>query len=154
MMSIVLETGFARPVSRESYKTSAVPAENEFGLGLMVGTIVSVTGKYWLTDQAALDFGLGFVGSPWTAIYADYLWHHAGSFWNRHAVRPRIESLFRRRRRPRLLAFGRVPAAIGRATAEPEPPEPVCSLEDWPGWSGIPSAPASESLARSDHPSS
>lgn len=51
-----------------------------FGLGLMVGSIISVTGKYWLSERGALDFGLGFVGQPWTVLYADYIWHIPGLF--------------------------------------------------------------------------
>lgn len=51
----------------------------EFGLGLQVGSLVAVTGKYWISKPAAIDFGLGFGGSA-TSLYADYLWHVPGIF--------------------------------------------------------------------------
>ena len=67
-----------------------VPAQGEFGLGVMVGTIVSATGKYWITDRAAIDFGIGIVGAPWFATYADFLWHipkifGTGTKWGRES---------------------------------------------------------------------
>jgi hypothetical protein len=46
------------------------------GAGLMIGSMISVTGKYWLGDgKSALDFGLGFGSSDGISIYGDYLWH-------------------------------------------------------------------------------
>lgn len=54
--------------------------ESDFGLGVMLGTITSVTGKYWLTQNGAIDFGIGFSDRNTTVIYADYLWHQAGIF--------------------------------------------------------------------------
>lgn len=58
-------------------QTSAGPADPpaEFGLGGMVGSMVSVTGKYWLSKSGALDFGFAFSGNPDAALYADYLYH-------------------------------------------------------------------------------
>jgi hypothetical protein len=57
---------------------SAPPAD--FGLGLMVGTMISMTGKYWLDKHGALDFGVSSTGSRGMAVYADYLWHIPGIF--------------------------------------------------------------------------
>ncbi|MGE4132859.1 MAG: hypothetical protein AB7F86_14560 [Bdellovibrionales bacterium] len=54
---------------------AATVGPNQFGLGVMGGTIFSITGKYWFTKQGALDFGIGVAGSHGTAIYADYLFH-------------------------------------------------------------------------------
>lgn len=59
---------------------AAPPAD--FGAGLMVGSMVSITGKNWFDQKSAVDFGLGFSGSNGTAIYADYLYHVAGIFGN------------------------------------------------------------------------
>ncbi len=62
-------------------QTSANPGPpGDFGLGLMLGSVVSVTGKYWLSKNGALDFGLGFSGRRGNSIYADYLWHLPGVF--------------------------------------------------------------------------
>ena len=52
----------------------------DFGAGLMVGSMVSITGKHWFDQKGAVDFGLGFTGSDGTAIYADYLYHVQGIF--------------------------------------------------------------------------
>jgi len=46
----------------------------------MTGSMTSVTGKYWLQKEAALDFGIGFAGYPGSALYLDYLWHIPGVF--------------------------------------------------------------------------
>lgn len=47
----------------------------EFAFGGMLGNIVSATGKYWFSKRSAIDFGIGFSGSPDAAIYGDYLFH-------------------------------------------------------------------------------
>lgn len=51
----------------------------DFGLGLMVGSITAMTGKYHIDSRGAVAFGIGF-GDPGTAIYADYLYHVPGMF--------------------------------------------------------------------------
>src|SRR5579863_2447442 len=56
-------------------ETSQAPKAGDIGVGGMVGTIISVSGKYWISNQGAVDFGLGLVGAPWVVVYADYLWH-------------------------------------------------------------------------------
>jgi hypothetical protein len=53
---------------------------NRLGAGLMLGGISAITGKYWISSQGAVDFGIGFGGRPGTALYADYLWHLPGIF--------------------------------------------------------------------------
>ena len=62
---------------QNAHAASGPPAD--FGLGLQVGSLVAVTGKYWVSQPAAIDFGLGFGGSG-TSLYADYLWHIPGIF--------------------------------------------------------------------------
>jgi hypothetical protein len=59
---------------------AVTPKDSDFGLGLMVGSIVAATGKYWISNREAIDFGVGFIGSPWSVIYADYLFHIPGVF--------------------------------------------------------------------------
>jgi len=66
--------------SQSGSSISSAPRPGDFGLGLMLGSIISITGKYWLNKQGALDFGFGFVGQPWTMLYADYLWHIPRAF--------------------------------------------------------------------------
>ncbi len=51
----------------------------DFGLGGMVGTMLSATGKYWISDKGAIDFGVG-VWHPAAVGYVDYLWRLKGLF--------------------------------------------------------------------------
>jgi len=51
------------------------PKEGQFGPGVMVGTIGSVSGKYFATDVDAVDFGAEFLNSPWQVFYIDYYRH-------------------------------------------------------------------------------
>lgn len=65
-------------ISSSAQASSGPPAD--FGAGLMIGSMTSMTGKYWLDKRGAVDFGLGFEGSHDMTIYADYLWHLPGIF--------------------------------------------------------------------------
>lgn len=58
---------------------AVTPAPDQIGVGMMIGSITSATGKYWLTGKSALDFGLG-VDNPGVVLYGDYLWHVPGMF--------------------------------------------------------------------------
>jgi hypothetical protein len=60
--------------------SASAAAPSDFGAGIMIGSMVSATGKHWFDDQKAVDFGVGFTGSDDVAIYADYLWHIRGVF--------------------------------------------------------------------------
>jgi hypothetical protein len=53
----------------------ALDPASKFGAGLMVGSVASLTGKYWSDETRAFDFGLGnnYAGASW--IFADALWH-------------------------------------------------------------------------------
>lgn len=50
---------------------SATPPGN-FALGLTIGSMSAVTGKYWLDKRSAIDFGLTFDD---LGIYGDYIFH-------------------------------------------------------------------------------
>ena len=55
-------------------------ANKTFGLGLILGAPTGLSGKYFLTGDTALDFGLGFVGSyrrggTGLHLHGDFLWH-------------------------------------------------------------------------------
>ncbi len=54
--------------------------KNDIGLGLMLGSMHAVTGKYWISEQGAIDFGIGFNGRNALALYGDFLWHVPGIF--------------------------------------------------------------------------
>ncbi len=56
-------------------------ANKTFGLGLELGQPTGLTGKYFLSDSNALDFGVGYIyhnrwyGEDGVHLYLDYLWH-------------------------------------------------------------------------------
>lgn len=55
-------------------------ANKKFGLGLELGEPTGVTGKLFLTESNALQFGLGeiyhhYYGGDGLHLYVDYLWH-------------------------------------------------------------------------------
>lgn len=55
-------------------KAQQTPGQTRFGLGLALSRNVSITGKYWVAEKQALDFGIGSGPYSWT-VYGDYLWH-------------------------------------------------------------------------------
>ena len=55
-------------------------ANKTFGLGLELGEPTGLTGKYFVSQSGALDFGVGYNFDPYYYgdgfhVYADYLWH-------------------------------------------------------------------------------
>lgn len=50
------------------------------GAGLMIGDITSVTGKYWSSQEGAIDFGVGSFRTGSTILYVDYLYHFTELF--------------------------------------------------------------------------
>src|SRR5215469_11400626 len=57
-------------------------ANKTFGLGLELGDLAGLTGKWFLTDSHALDFGIGDAAADYYIngygglyLYADFLWH-------------------------------------------------------------------------------
>lgn len=54
-----------------AFAGSATPP-GDLGLGLMVGGMSAVTGKYWLDKKSAIDFGVAFND---LGLYADYIHH-------------------------------------------------------------------------------
>jgi len=55
-------------------------ANKTFGLGLEVGEPTGLTGKYFVSDSTALDFGVGWIYSHYyygdgVHLYGDFLWH-------------------------------------------------------------------------------
>lgn len=45
----------------------------QLGLGAIVGDPIGLSGKYWLKERHALDFGLG--ASHTLVLWGDYVWH-------------------------------------------------------------------------------
>jgi hypothetical protein len=83
-LSVVLalaSTADARPRPKSFGEGSKrFEANKTFGLGLELGYPDGLTGKYFLNDSNALQFGLGwayrhYYGGDGLHLYADYLWH-------------------------------------------------------------------------------
>ncbi len=53
-----------------------------FGLGVVIGEPTGISAKYWLSNQNALDFALGysFVRKERIHFHMDYLFHHQNIF--------------------------------------------------------------------------
>ncbi|MGE0870155.1 MAG: hypothetical protein AB7P03_16440 [Kofleriaceae bacterium] len=70
-------TAEARP--RPAGRTRSFQANKTFGLGLELGAPTGINGKYFLSDNGALDFGVGTI-YRWRQrdglhLYLDYLFH-------------------------------------------------------------------------------
>lgn len=70
----------ARPRPKRS--SQSFEANKQFGLGIMVGVPSGLSGKYYLSEDTALDFGLGLYGRYGRDSYdralhlhIDHLWH-------------------------------------------------------------------------------
>jgi len=57
---------------------AAAQNSGSIGAGVIIGNPNGLTGKLWLNEGQALDFGLGFGDN--IAVYGDYLWHSWGVF--------------------------------------------------------------------------
>lgn len=75
-----LQTTEARP--RPKRNTKKFEANKGFGLGLMLGVPSGLTGKYYLSEDTALDFALGTYGRYGRDrfdnafhLHVDHLWH-------------------------------------------------------------------------------
>lgn len=56
------------------------PKSGDFGLGLTIGSLLAINGKYWVDNRGALSFGFGGMGPHWTVLYGEYLLHIPGLF--------------------------------------------------------------------------
>jgi hypothetical protein len=69
----------ARPRPGGSLGGRRFEANKTFGLGIELGAPTSLTGKYFLASDRALDFGIGTIYNYFDRsglhIYGDYLWH-------------------------------------------------------------------------------
>jgi hypothetical protein len=83
LVSVVLALGVgsadladARPRPRAG---KSFEANKTFGLGLMLGAPSGLSGKYFLSSDNALDFGVGAIGyyrgRSGLHLHLDYLWH-------------------------------------------------------------------------------
>ncbi|MBI9071269.1 MAG: hypothetical protein JEY94_06705 [Melioribacteraceae bacterium] len=53
-----------------------------FGLGIMIGKPTAISSKYWLSENTAADFGLGYsiLDDAGFTLHTDFLYHQDGLF--------------------------------------------------------------------------
>lgn len=63
--------------------TSLYAAQGDLGLGLMLGNPTGVNGKYWLSDEHAVDGGVALSLGNHTnlSLHSDYLFHNDSAFF-------------------------------------------------------------------------
>lgn len=63
--------------------TQAQPVgPRDFGLGVAIGSPTAITGKVWLTQSTAADFGFAYSSRNYVLVYGDYLLHSSGVLGN------------------------------------------------------------------------
>jgi hypothetical protein len=79
LLLVALFTGDADARRNRSVRGQRYSANGTFGLGLELGGPTGLNGKYFLSDDGALNFGLGANGYGRSRdgihLYLDYLWH-------------------------------------------------------------------------------
>jgi hypothetical protein len=80
ILTVSLSTLFYTPSSSAAPSAKSFSRAKGFGLGLEIGTIDAITGKYVLANGNAVDFGFAFWMMPWNAIYGDYIFNFPGLF--------------------------------------------------------------------------
>ena len=80
MKKVILGVVLTVLVVFSSDKVMAKSAQQNFGLGVLLGAPTAITGKYWLNNEVAIDGGLAFSFSDYVLIYADYLIHYPRPF--------------------------------------------------------------------------
>ena len=80
LLSFAASHADARPRPNGHIGGKSFEANKTFGLGLELGEPTGINGKYFLSSNHALDFGLGSIYNYYYAgdgihLYADYLWH-------------------------------------------------------------------------------
>jgi hypothetical protein len=63
-----------------SSSTSVTSSHKKFGLGVVLGDPVAITGKVWLNSTTAADVGVAYYSDRFFLIYTDYLLHFPGAF--------------------------------------------------------------------------
>jgi len=64
-------------------RASVSHREGDFGLGLIIGDPTGINGKYFLSQELAVDgsLGFGFIGGRHTKLQFDFLWHFGLERW-------------------------------------------------------------------------
>jgi hypothetical protein len=78
VISLTLLLGAAVPA--RALASSPAGEGGPFGLGVILGDPTGFTGKYMMSADRGVDFGLAFSFGDYTLLYADYLFHFPGAF--------------------------------------------------------------------------
>lgn len=79
-LAAMSNTADARPRPAGGIRGKSFEANKEFGLGLELGSPAGLSAKYFLSEDNALQFGLGWYNGYYRDffgfhLYMDYLWH-------------------------------------------------------------------------------
>lgn len=86
----ILLTTVPAAEARPRPRASKFEANKSFGLGIMLGAPTAISGKYFLSSDTAIDFGVGayyrYRDRDGLHLHADFLWHpavltKAEAFW-------------------------------------------------------------------------
>ena len=81
VVGALLTAHFSTAEARPRPRSKKFTANKDFGLGIMLGTPTGLSGKYYLSADTAIDFGLGvmrrFRDRDGVSVHADFLWHPA-----------------------------------------------------------------------------
>ncbi len=79
LMATAIPEADARPRPAGKSKMKGFEANKTFGLGLMLGAPSGLSGKYYLSADTALDFGIGSIyqyrDRSGFHVHGDFLWH-------------------------------------------------------------------------------
>lgn len=64
----------------------------DFGLGIALGSPTAITGKVWMTNSEAFDFGLAYSSRDYVLVYGDYLLHATNLFGSSSELSNRLTS--------------------------------------------------------------
>jgi hypothetical protein len=63
-----------RKVVQETEEDNASVIDQPLGMGIMLGDLNGVSGKYWTNQRNAFDGGFSYAQNNYTTLHADYLW--------------------------------------------------------------------------------
>lgn len=64
----------------DDQETSETTVDKPLGLGLMLGDLTGIAGKYWSNENNAFDGGFSYALNDYAALHVDYLWNVSQMF--------------------------------------------------------------------------
>ena len=77
LISLAILSSPAEAATRRVVSNNHPPT---IGLGLVIGEPTGFTGKFWLANEKAIDFGLAYSFGSYVLVYADYIFQWPGAF--------------------------------------------------------------------------